>query len=206
MQFLHLLIGILVGIYGYVMPGYINLSVFQLGMQVHKKALYQVLVIIAIIEFPYCFLSMSAMKWLMEQDVILLILKWLIVAVLFIVAFISLLAAKKKSISQAVPSENLDRKQINKLIAFAIFNPFQLSAWAIWGAYFIEKKWFSWTPFSISIFSLGATIGVAIILYVYAIAGKKMISYFSSYRMQIDYGISGILFLLAIVQLVRNLI
>ncbi len=206
MHFLHLLIGILVGIYGYMMPGYINLSVFQLGMQVHKKALYQVLVIIAIIEFPYCFLSMSAMKWLMEQDVILLILKWLIVAVLFIVAFISLLAAKKKSISQAVPSENLDRKQINKLIAFAIFNPFQLSAWAIWGAYFIEKKWFSWTPFSISIFSLGATIGVAIILYVYAIAGKKMISYFSSHRMQIDYGISGILFLLAIVQLVRNLI
>ena len=206
MQFLHLLIGILVGIYGYMMPGYINLSVFQLGMQVHKKALYQVLVIIAVIEFPYCFLSMIAMKWLMEQDLILLILKWLIVVVLFIVAFISLLTAKKKSVSQAVPSENLDRKQINKLIVFAIFNPFQLSAWAIWGAYFIEKKWFSWTPFSISIFSLGATIGVAIILYVYAIAGKKMVSYFSSYRMQIDYGISGILFLLAIVQLVRNLI
>jgi hypothetical protein len=145
------------------------------------------------------------MKWLMEQDVILLILKWLIVAVLFIVAFISLLAAKKKPTSKAIPSEKLDRQQINKLIAFAIFNPFQLSAWAIWGAYFIEKKWFSWTPFSISIFSLGATIGVAFILYVYAIAGKKMVNYFSSYRMQIDYSISGILFLLAIVQLVRNL-
>jgi threonine/homoserine/homoserine lactone efflux protein len=205
MQFLHFIIGMLVGIYGYMMPGYINLSVFQLGMQVHKKALYQVLFIIAVIEFPYCFLSMSGMKWLMEQDLILLILKWLIVVVLFIVAFISLLTAKKKPASKSISSEKLDRKQINELIIFAILNPFQLSAWVIWGAYFIEKKWFSWTPFSISIFSLGATIGVAIILYVYAISGKKVINYFSLYRMQIDYGISGILFLLAIVQLVRNL-
>ncbi len=116
MLILQFLIGIVVGIYGYLMPGYINLSVFQLGMQVHKKVLYQVLLIISIIEFPYCFLSMSGMKWLMQQDIVMLVLKWLIVVVLFIVAIISFLDARKQHETKAFSTDKLEGNQIKKLL------------------------------------------------------------------------------------------
>lgn len=206
MLIVQFLIGILVGVYSYLMPGYINLKVLQLGMDLDKKKLKYSLFIISIVEIPYCFVSMNSIQWLTKQDYILEVLKWLIVLVLVIVAIITILDANKVKEIQSVPTEKLNQSQLNKLLLFVIFNPFQLSAWAIWGTYFIEKTWFSWTYFSILIFSLGASVGVAIILYIYAIIGEKMISYFTSHRKKIDYSVAGLLFLLATVQVIKNLL
>ncbi len=199
------LLGIAVGVYGYLIPGYINLSILQLGLGKNVKAIRSTLLIISIIEIPYCFLCMSGMQWLMQQSLILLIIKWVLAIMLFVLAFLSFRDAHKTQKNISIQHEALDQSQIKKLLFFAIFNPFQLSAWVIWGSYFIEKTWFSWTSFSILLFSIGASIGVFIILRIYAFMGQTLISYFATHRKTIDYSIAGILFILAIVQLYRNL-
>ncbi|MBK7690190.1 MAG: hypothetical protein IPJ31_03405 [Bacteroidetes bacterium] len=76
---------------------------------------------------------------------------------------------------------------------------------AIWGAYFIEKTWFDWSLFSISIFSIGASLGVYIILKVYEFMGRQLVEFFALQKKYISYVVAGILFILALVQLVRNL-
>jgi threonine/homoserine/homoserine lactone efflux protein len=199
------LLGIAVGIYGYLIPGYINLSVLQLGLGKNVKAIRKTLIIISLIEIPYCFLCMSGMQWLMQQSIILIIIKWVLALMLFILAFFSFRDANKKQNEVQIKNEEMDQTQIKKLLFFAIFNPFQLSAWVIWGSYFIEKTWFSWTSFSILLFSLGASLGVLIILRIYAFAGQKLITYFAAHRKTIDYSVAGILLILAFVQLYRNL-
>ena len=202
---LQCILGLGVGLYGYLVPGYINLSILQLGIDKNKKAIWQTLLIISIIEIPYCYFCMSGMQWIMEQHLFLLIIKWLLVVFLFALSIFTFLYANKTHKLNVVETKNLDTRQINKLILFAVFNPFQISAWAIWGTYFIEKTWFNWTPLSILIFSFGASIGVFIMLWLYANIGTKILSYFSLNRKSIDYIICGILLLLAVLQLTRNL-
>jgi threonine/homoserine/homoserine lactone efflux protein len=148
---------------------------------------------------------MSGMEWLVQHESILLYIRWLIVAVLFLMAIITWIDATKRQKDVQIDSKPIESKQLNRLLFYAIFNPFQLSAWAIWGIYFVEKTWFEWNASSIFVFSVGASIGVFIILWVYAKAGQQLVAYFSTHRKKIDYAIGLILFVLGVVQLVRNI-
>jgi hypothetical protein len=109
---------------------------------------------------------MSGMQWILAQKIIVLVVKWLIVAVLLVFAYLSFVDARKAKTN--VDTYVNSGFTVNKLLGIAIFNPFQLTAWAIWGSYFVEKSWFVWTSTSIFIFSIGASIGVFIILKTYA--------------------------------------
>lgn len=202
---LQFVIGLCVGIYGYLVPGYINLAVLQLGVNKNLKAIRITLLIISLIEIPYCFLCMSGMHWLMQQHLVLLVIKWLLFAMLLVLAIISFWDSRKEHSEIKLKGESMDNKQIKKLLFFAVFNPFQLSAWVIWGGYFIEKDWFEWNSVPILLFSLGASLGVFLILWVYAFAGEKLVTYFSMKRKYIDYAVAFILFFLACLQLYRNL-
>lgn len=202
---LQFLIGLGVGIYGYLMPGYINLSVLQLSTNKLKRELDMAILLIAVVEIPYCVLCMSGMQWLMQQEWLMKTISWMIVGVLFLMVILTLIDSKKESKKNAVDAAVISKGQYRKLFFFVIFNPFQLSAWAIWGAYFIEKTWFDWSLFSISIFSIGASLGVYIILKVYEFMGRQLVEFFALQKKYISYVVAGILFILAVVQLVRNL-
>lgn len=197
------LIGIAVGIYGYLTPGYINLSVLQLSSNKETKKLNQAILLISLVEIPYCIICMSGMQWLMQQSMLMLIIKWLIVVLLFAMVIVTLLEARKEA--KEVSIQKIEKGKYKNLFFFVIFNPFQLSAWAIWGAYFLEKSWFDWSIFSISIFSIGACLGVFLILKIYEIMGQKLVKFFTVQKKYISYAVAGILFILTIVQLVRNL-
>lgn len=199
------ILGVGVGLYGYLTPGYINLGILQLSIRSEKKMLTKALLIISLVEIPYCFVCMSGMKWLMQQETLLLIIRWLIVAILFLMVVLTLIDSKKPAKDLDMGKKAEDKQFFRKLLFFAIFNPFQLSAWTIWGGYFMEKDWFDWSAFSILLFSVGGAIGVFVMLKIYAVMGQKLVKFFSLQRKYINYGVAVILFALAIVQLVRNL-
>ncbi|MEZ5046021.1 MAG: LysE family transporter [Chitinophagaceae bacterium] len=201
---LQFIIGFAVGIYGYFMPGYINLQILQYGTYKKNHTIWKIIFIISLVEIPYCFFCMSGMNWLMQQGTLLLFIKWIIVALLVFMALLSFKDAGKR---KATYSESEQQAvHVNKLLWFAIFNPFQLSAWTIWGTYFIEKTWFDWNSISIFIFSIGAALGVLLILRLYAMIGKHIVSFFSLHRKYIDYTIGAIMLLLAAIQLIRNIV
>lgn len=200
--FIQFVLGIGVGIYGYLNPGFINLQIFHLATKHHATHLWQVIFIIALVEIPYCFFCMSAMNWLMSQQWLLQVIQWLIVVFLLAMALFVFLHMNKKNTEEEGSTKVVS---MSKLLVFAIFNPFQLSAWTIWGAYFIEKTWFDWSMGSIAIFSIGASIGVFIILRLYAIAGNRLITYFKNNKKVIDYAVIALVLILALVQLVKNI-
>ena len=201
---LQILIGFLVGIYSYLMPGYINLAVMQLGITHHKHEVWRTIIFISLIEIPYCFFCMLGMNWFMSHPQIQLIVQWTIVIALLILAILSFIEAQKKTSSAKNPSERATSGQKKKLLVVALFNPFQLSAWAIWGSYFIDKSWFIWNHFSIFLFSIGAALGVFIILWIYMWVGQKLVDYLASHRKQIDYVMGCILLVLTFIQVYRN--
>lgn len=203
---LQILIGFLVGIYSYLMPGYINLAVMQLGITHHYREVWRTIIIISLIEIPYCYFCMLGMNWFMSNSLLQMIVQWTIVIALLILAILSFIDAQKKSGSFKYQTERATGGQKKKLLVVALFNPFQLSAWAIWGSYFIDKSWFIWNPQSIFIFSLGASSGVLTILAIYKWIGQQLIEYLATHRQQIDYAMALILLVLSAVQIYRNLL
>ena len=202
---LQFLIGIGVGVYSYLSPGYINLGVMQLSGSERNRHLLKTLILISLIEIPYAVGCLSGMQWLMQQQTLMLIIRWLIVAVLFLMAALTLYDAGKEAKKRDADDTAMDKSKFIKLLVFVIFNPFQISAWAIWGAYFIEKDWFDWSLLSIFVFSAGASIGVFIILKMYAFMGKKLVEFFQVQKKNVAYAVAVILLVLAVVQLIRNL-
>ena len=135
---LQFIIGLGVGLYSYLTPGYINLSVMQLSTNRQKNILFWTLILISIVEIPYAVACLSGMQWLMQQEVLLKVISWLIVVLLFVMAMLALYESKKESKQVNVDESVMDKGKYTKLFFFFFFNPFQISAWAIWGAYFIE--------------------------------------------------------------------
>lgn len=201
---LQFLMGIGVGIYGYLMPGYINLGIFRLSLLHHRSEIVRILWIISLVEIPYCFVCMSGMQWFMQQDWLLVLIRWLIVIGLLLMAFFTYRDAPNSRDQPATNTQDTNVPGTKKLLLFAIFNPSQISAWAIWGAYFIEKPWFEWHAWSILIFSLGAFLGVLVMLSLYAYAGKKLVQYFQVNRRKIDIFSAVFFVILAIYQSYRN--
>lgn len=197
-------IGLLVGIYSYLSPGIINIQVFQLATTAKFRKVLLVLMVISLVEIPYCLLCMSGFKWIITFSWINLVLQWAIVLVLLIMAVLTFRQARRH---QTLVTEEpiVPTFSLKALLLFAIFNPFQLSAWSIWGAYFVQKTWFQWNLIGIGVFSIGAAVGVFLILLSYALLGKKWMLFFAKHRWQIDMGIAGLLLVLGIVQLVKNL-
>ena len=201
---LQFLIGVGVGIYGYLMPGYINLGIFRLSLLHHRSAIVRILWLISLLEIPYCFVCMSGMQWFMQQDWLLVLIRWLIVVALLMMAFFTYRDSQDSANQPEENTQDTNAPAMKKLLLFAIFNPFQISAWAIWGAYFIEKSWFEWHSWSILIFSLGSFLGVFLILSLYAYAGKKLVQYFQVNRRRIDIFSAVFFVILAIYQSYRN--
>ena len=147
---------------------------------------------------------MRSVNWIMQHTLLLEIIKWALVVLLLLLAVISFRDAYK--IKQTTPvSRKPTISSVNRLLFLAIFNPFQLSAWMIWGSYLIEKSWFNWTSISILTLSIGASIGTYLILFGYAYTGTRLVNSFSRYHKHINYVIAGILLFLGILQLVKNL-
>lgn len=187
------------------MPGYINMNVLHIGSKRNHKSLYKIISIITLVEIPYCLVCMSALGLLTSYQWVLNIVAWLIVLALLLMSVFTWLDAKKNH-NEIDKTENKVEKNISrKLIVFIIFNPFQLSAWAIWGAYFLDKKWFAWDFLSLIYFSLSTTLGVFVILRIYAYMGLKLVKWLTLHRTQIDYFLAAFLLLLAIIQVIKNL-
>lgn len=206
MLFLQLLSGFLVGIYSYLMPGYINMNVLHIGSKRNHNSLFKIIGIISLVEIPYCLVCMSAIGLLTHYKWILNIVAWLIVLALILMSVFTWIDAKKNHHKIKNIDDKVEKNISGKLIGFIIFNPFQISAWAIWGAYFLDKKWFAWDLLSLVYFSLATTLGVFVILRIYAYMGLKLVSWLTQHRKKIDYFLAVFLLLLAIIQVIKNIV
>ena len=203
---LQFIIGIGVGIYGYLTPGIINIQLFQLATSSKKVNILSVVAIISLVEIPYCIFCLSIFQWINSYAIIQTIIQWLIVVMLLSLGIMGLLKAYKKKNNPSEVATSGAVMSVKSLIWFAIINPFQWSAWSIWGAYFTEKNWFNWSVYGIGLFSIGAFIGTFIILYLYTYAGKKCLNLYAKYKFQIDIGIALLLITLGLVQVFKNIL
>jgi threonine/homoserine/homoserine lactone efflux protein len=190
-------IGFLIGFLGYLPPGNINLTVVQLSIGQSRWQLFYFLLFASLMEFIYCFGSMAGMRYLMMQTALVLVMQWASVAMFTLLAILSFTARKKAPGTR--PSG------VKRGIVIAIFNPLQIPFWLVWGVYVLNNHWVQPGYLSIVLFSLITASGAFSILWLYAVAGKKLETILAANQRAMNVTIGCIFILLALLQLPKLL-
>ena len=131
-----------------------------------KKHLWYYILFAAVMEFIYCFGSLTGLKFLVEMPQWVLAMKWssvIVFAVLGILSFVQKIKDPAKLSSG-----------IGKGIVIAILNPLQIPFWLIWGVYVMQNSWVQPNHVSIMIFSIITAAGSFTVLWLYSVVGRKL--------------------------------
>lgn len=163
-----ILIGFLIGIWGYLIVGNINLSVIELADKKNNWWLLFFITLAILFEFFYCFFTLYALQYLMDFPSVIRIAQYTSIVFLLVIGFWSLLEKVKTPVQQR---SNIIRRGYWSII----IHPQQIPFWFFWGILLIEKQWLTTGFWSLFSFSLANSIGGLITLSCYAFFGNKII-------------------------------
>ena len=190
-------IGFLIGFMGYLPPGNINLTVVQMSIGRSKDRLWYFILFAAVMEFIYCFGSLTGLKFLVEKPDWVTAMKWSSVIVFGVLGILSFV--------QKVKDPSKLSSGIGKGIIIAILNPLQIPFWLIWGVYVMQNSWVQPNHVSIIIFSIITAAGSFTILWLYSVVGRKLEDTLIAHQRAMNV-IIGIVFIgLAVIELVKLL-
>ena len=183
------------GFVGYLPLGNINLTVVQMSVSEEKRRWQTFILFAATMEFIYCFGCISGMQRLLAQPQLVIYLSWSSVAIFFLLGVFSFLHKSGSSLSSGV----------KRGILIAVFNPLQIPFWMVWGVYVMQNGFVKSELCSIALFSLICAIGTIAVLYMYAVAGKKIVEKLNVNQTLLNRFIGSLLIFLAIYQAVKLL-
>lgn len=190
-----ILIGLLIGIWGYLIVGNINLSVIELSEKKNSRWLIFFIALAILFEFLYCFFTLYALQYLMDFPTVISIAQYTSVAFLLIIGFWSLLEKVK------TPKE-LSRNIIRRGYWSIVVHPQQIPFWFFWGIILMDKEWLSTSTGSLIGFSLANSIGGLLILICYAFFGSKIIKMLNLNRRVIKNFVGVVCIISAIILIV----
>lgn len=189
-------IGILVGFYGYLVPGNINLMVVHLYTSKQYRLLWQMLVLIALFESLYCATVLYSLQVLHKQS------QWY--HVVEIISYIMILLMgiwmvfEKKTTAKAASNNTVYRGLLSIII-----HPQQIPFWLVAGVLLntslkFTNGWKNLLPF------VGYNaIGTLLVMLCYMLVGSKLIQYFKLNLSQINKVMGSLYLLLALYHLVN---
>ena len=189
------LIAFSLGFVGYLPLGNINLTVVQMSVSEEKRKWQAFILFAAIMEFIYCFGCLYGMQMLLKQPQLINALSWSAVAIFFALGLFSILHKPDSAHSSGVKRGML----------IAIFNPLQVPFWLVWGVYVMQNGWVKSEVPSIALFSFVCSVGTIAVLYMYAVAGKKVVEKLNVNKILLSRFIGSLLIILAIYQAVKLL-
>jgi threonine/homoserine/homoserine lactone efflux protein len=197
---LHLMIsiGFVLGFIGYLPLGNINLSVVQMSVSGETRKWQLFILFAAIMEFIYCFGCLYGMDRLLQQPQLIVFLNWSAVAIFLVLGLYTFVHTFR-------PQKTTDSSSLQRGVMVAIFNPLQIPFWMIWGVYVFQNGWVMSEVVSIAIFSFLCSLGTIAVLWLYAVAGKKLVEKLNVNRNILNRFIGSLLIVLAIFQTIKLL-
>ena len=191
-------LGFALGFGGYVLLGNINLTVVQLSVENIPKRLWSYISLVAFMEFAYCTACLTGMEALLRRPEWVTRLEWLAVFVFLLLGLLSFFHREEPI--KISPFSGLGRG-----IFAALVNPLQVPFWLGWGVYMSDNNWMKNDLLSIASFAAVTSVGTIAILWLYAIAGKKIVEKLKLERVVLDKLIGILLMALACWELYKLL-
>ncbi|HEX4850740.1 MAG TPA: LysE family transporter, partial [Puia sp.] len=134
------LLGLLLSFLGQLPLGTISFTTTQIAVQENFGNAWKFSLGVAIMEILYLRLVLSGLDWLMQHQLLYVILGWLTAIFFIMLGILSLLAAQKQQKDQKafLLKNEMDRFWLG--ITMSAFNPLQIPFWLLWSSYFMSLK------------------------------------------------------------------
>ena len=160
-----------------------------------KNHLWYFIFFAALMEFIYCFGSLTGLKFLVEKPDWVIAMKWSSVIVFTVLGILSFVQKIKDPAKRS--------SGIGKGMIIAILNPLQIPFWLIWGVYVMQNNWVQPEHVSIILFSIITAAGSFTILWLYSVVGRKLEDKLISHQRTLNVLIGCIFIGLALLELVK---
>lgn len=184
------IIGILVGFYGYLFPGNINLMVVHLYTTKQYQLLWIVLAFMALFESLYCAGVLYSLQSLHKQSEWYTVVEILSYCMLFLMG-IWMVLEKKKS-DRGAGNQTLYRGLLSILI-----HPQQIPFWTVWGVMLKGSLLLGSGTKSLLPFVVFNALGAVLAMLCYMFIGSKFIHYLKINLVQMNKIIGGLYMFLA---------
>jgi threonine/homoserine/homoserine lactone efflux protein len=195
----------LVSFLGQLPFGNMNLTATQLAVQEGYKNAWKYSIGIVIIEVIYLRLALTAMDWVVANQLIFKIMSWLTVVVFLGLGILSLVIAKKQTKEKKglLLNNKLDRFLLG--VSVSAINPVQIPFWFIWSTQLLNSGVLKTTPLYFNLFTDGAAIGSIAGLVVYMYGGRWIINKMKASNKQLNV-FMGIVFIIAALWQLYNIL
>lgn len=187
---------LLISFLGQLPFGNMNLTATQLAVQEGYKNAWKYSIGIVIIEVIYLRLALTAMDWVVENQLIFTIMSWLTVVVFLGLGILSLVMAQKQTKEKKglLLNNKLDRFVLG--VSVSAINPAQIPFWFIWTTQLINTGILKTTFLDFNLFTAGAAVGSVAGLALYIYGGKWVIAKMKASNKQLNI-FMGVVFILA---------
>ncbi len=187
-------IGILIGFYGYLFPGNINLMVVDIYTTKDHKLLWLMLLLIVLFESIYCTASLYFLSTLQASPKLYKVIEIVCFIMVLSMGLWMFFERKKESVSS-------QKNTIYRGVFSMIIHPQQIPFWIIAGVFISPFLRFNMDIGKLLPFVAFNAIGTLLAMFFYMIFGNKLLSYFKLNIAQINKAMGGLYVLLALYQL-----
>jgi len=186
----------LISFLGQLPFGNMNLTATQLAVQESFKNAWKYSIGIVLVEVIYLRLALTAMNWVVKNQLIFKVMSWLTVVVFLALGILSIIIAKKQTQEKKglLLNNRLDRFVLG--VSVSAINPVQIPFWFIWSTQLINSNVLKTTTAHFNFFTGGAAVGSIAGLIVYMYGGRWLIQKMKASNKQLNI-FMGIVFILA---------
>lgn len=185
--------------------GNMNLTATQLAVQEGYKQAWKYSVGIVLVEVIYLRLALTAMDWVVQNQLLFKVMSWLTVIVFLALGILSIFIAQKQTQEKKglLLNNNMDRFFLG--VSVSAINPVQIPFWFIWSTQLLNSHILKATNAYFNMFTGGAAIGSIAGLAVYVYGGRWVIQKMKASNKQLNI-FMGIVFIIAALWQLYNIL
>ena len=189
-----ILIGLPIGLYGYLFPGNINLMMLEIYRSGKTRFLLMMLALILVFESTYCIISLTVLNTIKTDHKLYATIETVSYAMIFLLGMWMLLE-KKKNVKKSY------QNTIYRGVLSIIIHPQQIPFWIIAGIIISRFTHLSTHDGSLFLFVVFNAIGTSAAMFLYMVVGKKMLNFFQFNISQINKAMGWLYILLVLYHL-----
>ena len=192
-----ILLGIPIGLYGYLFPGNINLMMLEIYRTGKTRFLIMMLGLILIFESLYCIIALTFLDAIKSNHGLYSTLETISYAMIFLLGLWMLFEKRK----------NTDRSYKNTIyrgVLSIIIHPQQIPFWIIAGIIINRFTHLSIGDGSLFMFALFNAAGASLAMFLYMFVGKKILNFFQFNTGQINKLMGGLYILVFLCHLIPS--
>jgi threonine/homoserine/homoserine lactone efflux protein len=205
MQFISTFLwGWLVSFTGQLPLGTLSITSTQIAVQENFRSAWKYALGVAVIEIIYLRLTLSGVNWIVQHQLVFIVLGWLTVFVFIFLAIASLLSARKQHGEKKAFLLNNELNRFFLGASMSALNPAQIPFWFLWGSICINNGVLQKGDVNaFNLFTIGAGVGTITGLALYMYGGNWLITKMNASNRVLNFIMSIIFFIAAFAQLYR---